>query len=202
MQYGRPIADITVGGWGTPPLWDKIDEVTPDDAATQVQTGNNPSNDPCEVRLLAVNDPLIDSGHTLRVRAYTTGSGNLTYGLYQGTTQIASQTSVLGGAYATFAINLTPEQIGAITNYADLRVRLTANGSSGRIRVTWIELEVPDSGYFAELGPKLNRFYLERDVLLRSLGNVVYVLPPYCTTRSELDRIYDVIDDSLALGRG
>ena len=65
-----------------------------------------------------------------------------------------------------------------------------------------IELEAPDSGYFAELGPELNRFYLERDVLLRTLGNVVYVLPPYCTSSAELDRIYDVIDDSLALVRG
>ena len=64
-----------------------------------------------------------------------------------------------------------------------------------------IELDVTDAGYFAELGPKLNRFYLERDVLLRSLGNVVYVLPPYCTMAAELDRIYDAIDDSLALIR-
>ena len=64
-----------------------------------------------------------------------------------------------------------------------------------------IELEVPDGGYFAELGPKLNRFYLEQGVLLRSLGNVVYVLPPYCTTAAELDRIYDAIDESLALVR-
>ena len=65
--------------------------------------------------------------------------------------------------------------------------------------ISAIELEVPDGGYFAELGPTLNRFYLERSVLLRSLGNVVYVLPPYCTTVAELDRIYDTIDDSLAL---
>jgi adenosylmethionine-8-amino-7-oxononanoate aminotransferase len=65
-----------------------------------------------------------------------------------------------------------------------------------------IEFDVPDGGYFAELGPKFNRFYLERDVLLRSLGNVVYVLPLYCTTSAELDRIYDAIDDSLALVRG
>jgi adenosylmethionine-8-amino-7-oxononanoate aminotransferase len=62
-----------------------------------------------------------------------------------------------------------------------------------------IELAVPDGGYFAELGPKLNRFYLERNVLLRSLGNVVYVLPPYCTMKAQLDRIYEAIDDSLAL---
>jgi adenosylmethionine-8-amino-7-oxononanoate aminotransferase len=65
-----------------------------------------------------------------------------------------------------------------------------------------IELDVPDGGYFAELGPRLNRFYLERDVLLRTLGNVVYVLPPYCTASAELDRIYDVIDESLTLVRG
>lgn len=147
MQYGRPIADISVGGWGNTPLWDKVDEVTPDDGTTQIQTGNQPSNDTCEVRLSAVSDPLIDSAHTLRVRAYTTGAGSITYGLYQGATQIASQTSVLGGAYATFAINLTTEQVAAITNYADLRVRLTANGSSGRVRVTWVELETPDVTY-------------------------------------------------------
>jgi adenosylmethionine-8-amino-7-oxononanoate aminotransferase len=62
-----------------------------------------------------------------------------------------------------------------------------------------IELRVSDAGYLATLGPRLNAFYLERDVLLRSLGNVVYVLPPYCIRASEIDRIYDAIDDSLAL---
>ena len=62
-----------------------------------------------------------------------------------------------------------------------------------------IELRVPDAGYLAALGPKLNAFYLERDVLLRALGNVVYVLPPYCVRAGELDRIYGTIDDSLAL---
>ena len=64
-----------------------------------------------------------------------------------------------------------------------------------------IELRVADMGYLAALGPKLNAFYLERDVLLRSLGNVVYVLPPYCIRAGELDRIYETIDESLALVR-
>ena len=62
-----------------------------------------------------------------------------------------------------------------------------------------IELRVADAGYLAALGPKLNAFYLEHDVLLRSLGNVVYVLPPYCIRADELDRIYGTIDESLAL---
>src|SRR5262249_14204908 len=61
-----------------------------------------------------------------------------------------------------------------------------------------IEIATSDAGYLAALGPKLNRFYLEHDIPLRSLGNVVYVLPPYCTNSAELDRIYATIDESLA----
>jgi adenosylmethionine-8-amino-7-oxononanoate aminotransferase len=62
-----------------------------------------------------------------------------------------------------------------------------------------IELRVSDSGYLAGLGPRLQAFYLSRNVLLRPLGNVVYVLPPYCITSDELDHVYDVIEESLAL---
>jgi adenosylmethionine-8-amino-7-oxononanoate aminotransferase len=64
-----------------------------------------------------------------------------------------------------------------------------------------VEIAVPDGGYLAKLGPKLNRFYLENDVLLRSLGNVVYVMPPYCTSSNELDRTYETIFQSLDLVR-
>jgi adenosylmethionine-8-amino-7-oxononanoate aminotransferase len=64
-----------------------------------------------------------------------------------------------------------------------------------------IELRVPDTGYLASLGPKLNAFYLEHDVLLRTLGNVVYVLPPYCVGADDLGRVYGLIDESLAVVR-
>ena len=37
------------------------------------------------------------------------------------------------------------------------------------------------------------------DVLLRSLGNVVYVMPPYCTSLDELDSTYETILQSLDL---
>ncbi|MGH9519075.1 MAG: adenosylmethionine--8-amino-7-oxononanoate transaminase [Terriglobales bacterium] len=54
-------------------------------------------------------------------------------------------------------------------------------------------------GYLAEIGPRLKRFYLERGVLLRPMGDVVYVLPPYCVTAPELDFIWDTIESSLDL---
>jgi adenosylmethionine-8-amino-7-oxononanoate aminotransferase len=95
-------------------------------------------------------------------------------------------------------------RIGAIADYharalpAVARRREVASvRQTGTIAA--LELRVPDPGYLAELGPKLNAFYLERNVLLRTLGNVVYILPPYCTGAAELDRIYGVIDESLAL---
>ncbi len=61
-----------------------------------------------------------------------------------------------------------------------------------------IELATSTTGYLSDLAPRLYRFFLERGVLLRPLGNVVYLLPPYCITSDELDGIYDVIEDCLA----
>lgn len=60
-----------------------------------------------------------------------------------------------------------------------------------------IELKAEDAGYLSAMRPKLYRFFLERGVLLRPLGNVVYVLPPYVITAEELHRVYDVIEEAV-----
>jgi adenosylmethionine-8-amino-7-oxononanoate aminotransferase len=36
-------------------------------------------------------------------------------------------------------------------------------------------------------------------VLLRPLGNTVYVMPPYCIDDVDLTRIYDVIGEALTI---
>jgi adenosylmethionine-8-amino-7-oxononanoate aminotransferase len=56
-----------------------------------------------------------------------------------------------------------------------------------------LELLADDSGYLSSLRPQLYAFFLERGVLLRPLGNVVYVLPPYVIEPEELHHVYDVI---------
>lgn len=61
------------------------------------------------------------------------------------------------------------------------------------------ELSVERAGYLAEIGPELRAFFLDRDLLVRPLGNVVYLLPPYCVTAAELDRLYDAIDEAASL---
>ena len=65
--------------------------------------------------------------------------------------------------------------------------------------VAAIEFEVPDSGYLSSLRPQLYEFYLRRGVLLRPLGNVVYILPPYVITPEQVNHVYDAIRDSLAM---
>ncbi len=56
-----------------------------------------------------------------------------------------------------------------------------------------LELTSSDPGYLSGIGPRFVRFALERNVLLRPLGNTVYVLPPYCSTDADLAHAYDVI---------
>lgn len=63
--------------------------------------------------------------------------------------------------------------------------------------VAAIELREEDPGYFSSVRPFLYDFYLRRGVLLRPLGNVVYILPPYVITAEELHGVYDVIAESL-----
>ena len=60
-----------------------------------------------------------------------------------------------------------------------------------------IELRTSDAGYLSAMRPKLYAFFLERGVLLRPLGNVVYVLPPYVISPQELHRVWDVIVEAV-----
>lgn len=75
--------------------------------------------------------------------------------------------------------------------------RLAATKGVEKVRILGtvlaLELSSPDHGYASATGPALRRFALERGVLLRPLGDTVYVLPPYCATDADLARAYDVI---------
>lgn len=61
--------------------------------------------------------------------------------------------------------------------------------------ITAMEVATPHADYLADIGPKLYKAFLERGVLLRPLGNTIYVMPPYCSTGEDLDRVYGVIAD-------
>ncbi len=62
-----------------------------------------------------------------------------------------------------------------------------------------IDLATAKGGYTSDVGPRLKSFFLEKGLLIRPLGNVMYLLPPYCVTTDDLDRAYTAIYEAADL---
>lgn len=54
-----------------------------------------------------------------------------------------------------------------------------------------------DTSYFNSLRDKLYHYFLAEGIILRPLGNIIYILPPYCITNAELDYVYSKIEQAL-----
>jgi len=98
------------------------------------------------------------------------------------------------------------EEEPVLARVADLGARQAARlaGLSG-VRearalgtITAVELGREGADYLSALGPRLLAFFGARDLLLRPLGNTVYVMPPYCIDDADLDAIYAAIAEAAA----
>ncbi len=56
-----------------------------------------------------------------------------------------------------------------------------------------VDVTAREDGYLSELGPRLKATFTYKDILLRPLGNTVYVMPPYCIDESDLAQVHDAI---------
>ncbi len=95
-----------------------------------------------------------------------------------------------------------PDRIAAIADHH--RRRLAGFADDPRFEtvrqcgtIAAVDIRVGDAGYLAGVGPKLYAYFQSRGLLLRPLGNTVYILPPYCVTPEDLDEVYDAIRDSV-----
>lgn len=61
-----------------------------------------------------------------------------------------------------------------------------------------IELKTEENtSYFNSVRDQLYKYYIEQGMILRPLGNVIYIMPPYCISSFDLEYIYKVIIKSL-----
>ncbi len=61
-----------------------------------------------------------------------------------------------------------------------------------------IELNIGNgTSYFNNMRDYLYGFFLDRNILMRPLGNIIYVLPPYCVTEEQLKTTYSAIEELL-----
>ena len=61
-----------------------------------------------------------------------------------------------------------------------------------------IELKTKEeTSYFNEVRKKILGYFLSKNILLRPLGNVIYIVPPYVIQQHELNQIYSCIENFL-----
>jgi len=60
------------------------------------------------------------------------------------------------------------------------------------------EIEGTNNNYLSSVGQNLQEFCLARGVLLRPMGNTIYIMPPYYTQELDLENCYDVLAEFLA----
>lgn len=56
--------------------------------------------------------------------------------------------------------------------------------------LAWEIISNQQTSYFNDTGKTLYKEFLKRGIILRPLGNVMYLVPPYCITNEELEIIY------------
>ena len=88
------------------------------------------------------------------------------------------------------AIPATPMRLEAFWRqaFADLANRPLVKDVRMLGTIAAVELDVP-GGYLADAARIVRRAALAKGVLLRPLGNVVYVMPPWCASDASLERI-------------
>ena len=56
-----------------------------------------------------------------------------------------------------------------------------------------------DTSYYGSLRNELYNFFIENGIILRPVGNIVYILPPYVMTDEQLRKVYDVVEKALEI---
>ena len=75
--------------------------------------------------------------------------------------------------------------------------------SNIRIKGTILAIEIQTAegtSYFNNIRDIAYQFFIEKGILIRPLGNVIYLLPPYCISEEDLAYIYGCIEEFLSVG--
>jgi len=160
-QRARPDSDITSGSWTSTPLYEKLDEITPDDTTTQISANVGiDATETFRVGLSNVVEPPTSGSHIVYIRTKVgPGPGsntiNWTLSLREGDlTTIAtdSWSQSDDDTYASRTMSLTEAEADSITDYTDLSAEVSATGDTANAAavdayVTWIEFNIPSAMY-------------------------------------------------------
>jgi adenosylmethionine-8-amino-7-oxononanoate aminotransferase len=127
--------------------------------------------------------------------------------LFHGHTFTANPTGC-AAALASIELLQTPdmqaniERVNAKHLAFEQRVKSHPNVVTTRVLGVIFALEIKTesaASYYGNLRNKLYNFFIENGVILRPVGNIVYILPPYVITDDQLEKVYQVVESALEI---
>lgn len=127
--------------------------------------------------------------------------------LFHGHTFTANPTGC-AAALASLTLLQTEEMQGNLTRIHkshlefQKRIQLHSKVTTTRVLGVIFALEIQTesaSSYYGTLRNKLYDFFIENGIILRPVGNIVYILPPYIITDEQLQKVYEVVEKALEI---
>lgn len=127
--------------------------------------------------------------------------------LFHGHTFTANPTGC-AAALASFELLQTPEMQANLVrvNASHLafqeRIKSHPKVITTRVLGTIFALEIKkenEESYYGTMRTKLYNFFIENGIILRPVGNIVYILPPYIISDAQLQKVYDVVEKALEI---
>ena len=111
-------------------------------------------------------------------------------------------------ALASISILETPEIQDAIVTinqqHLDFQNKIKVHPKVKTTRVLGVifALEVKtetEESYYGTMRNKLYNFFIDNGIILRPVGNIIYVLPPYIISENQLQKVYLTIENALEI---
>lgn len=134
-------------------------------------------------------------------------SDDINKALFHGHTFTANPTGC-AAALASMTLLETPEMQANIAriNQSHLafqkHIEKHPKVSTTRVLGVIFALEVKVDGeasYYGALRNKLYDFFIQNGIILRPVGNIVYILPPYIISQSQLEKVYTIVEQALEI---
>ncbi|RIV85095.1 adenosylmethionine--8-amino-7-oxononanoate transaminase [Aurantiacibacter zhengii] len=88
------------------------------------------------------------------------------------------------------------ERLGAVLENLSSRPDVVNPRQCGTMIAFDVDVGV-DTGYLAEIGPRMRAHFFANDVLIRPLGNTVYAMPPYSISQADIDTVEQVMASAI-----
>lgn len=123
------------------------------------------------------------TGHSYTANPLACAAGLASLDLFECSESIRSREHI-AEAHARFRKEIA-EHSSARLWFKDVRQQGTI------LALEWNSRQERD--YFANQRDSMYKYFLKKDLLLRPLGDILYILPPYCSSMEDLKRVYSAI---------